>query len=481
MRRASKYDIIRVDMNTRFLGFLACLTGWAAVAHSAGLLQAQSFPKTFNDLSFTDRMALRAEGYAPFETEYDEQGRCISGCPYAGMTIEDEEEAVARLTDQAHRDLAAYRAQRVAAARAAMGAQVTDAQASDATQTPDTSNTSNVQSDAAVPSIPSLPNMPNLPTDTVHGDAGGLAPIDIGGAQNNTIRRDMPTLPNLPHVIGGAEQDTTQTLLPPTYVPQQPSVPDTEQQDTEQDDQEPEQTQPARPAPIERVTPVPNQPAQPLNPSGPARPVYPQPTQPVQPSEPEPEPEPAQPSQPAQPARPQPSAPAPSAPQPSAPAATRTCNPYVASTPVGNPLPTGCPLGANPMIITSPFTTSRYHPTKHVYKSHLGVDLRAAMGTDVFATAAGVVSYVGNEPKGCGTYVKILHDSNYATTYCHLSQALVSKGDKVEAGCRIGRSGNTGASSGPHLHYAITPNAAQGNKVAIDPTTMIEYCTLKNK
>ncbi len=446
MRRASKYDIIRVDMNTRFWGFLACLTGWAAVAHSAGLLQAQSFPKTFNDLSFTDRMALRAEGYAPFETEYDEQGRCISGCPYAGMTIEDEEEAVARLTDQAHRDLAAYRAQRVAAARAAMVAQVTDAQASDATQTPDTSNTSNVQSDASVPSIPSLPDMPNLPTDTVHGGAGGLAPIDIGGAQNNTIRRDMPTLPNLPHVIGGAEQNTTQTLLPPTYVPQQPSVPDTEQQDTEQDDQEPEQTQPARPAPIERVTPVPNQPAQP-----------------------------------AQPAKPQPSAPAPSVPQPSAPAATRTCNPYVASTPVGNPLPTGCPLGANPMIITSPFTTSRYHPTKHVYKSHLGVDLRAAMGTDVFATAAGVVSYVGNEPKGCGTYVKILHDSNYATTYCHLSQALVSKGDKVEAGCRIGRSGNTGASSGPHLHYAITPNAAQGNKVAIDPTTMIEYCTLKNK
>lgn len=458
-------------MNTRFWGFLACLTGWAAVAHSASLLQAQSFPKTFNDLSFTDRMALRAEGYAPFETEYDEQGRCISGCPYAGMTIEDEEEAVARLTDQAHRDLAAYRAQRVAAARAAMVAQVTDAQASDATQTPDTSNTSNVQSGASVPSIPSLPDMPSLPTDTVHGGAGGLAPIDIGGAQNNTIRRDMPTLPNLPHVIGGAEQDTTQTLLPPTYVPQQPSVPDTEQQDTEQDDQEPEQTQPARPAPIERVTPVPNQPAQPLNPSGPARPVYPQPAQPVQPSEPEPEPEPAQPSQPAQPARP----------QPSAPAATRTCNPYVASTPVGNPLPTGCPLGANPMIITSPFTTSRYHPTKHVYKSHLGVDLRAAMGTDVFATAAGVVSYVGNEPKGCGTYVKILHDSNYATTYCHLSQALVSKGDKVEAGCRIGRSGNTGASSGPHLHYAITPNAAQGNKVAIDPTTMIEYCTLKNK
>lgn len=479
MRHASKYDIIRDDMNTRFWGFLACLTGWAAVAHSASLLQAQSFPKTFNDLSFTDRMAVRAEGYAPFETEYDAQGRCISGCPYTGMTIEDEETAIKRLTDQAHRDLAAYRAQRAAAARAAMGAQVAGAQTSDATQTPDVSNAQSNVSVPSIPMLPNLPNLPNLPTDTVHGGTGGLAQIDIGGAQDNTIRRDMPTLPNLPHIIGGATQGSPQVLTPPTYVPQQPSVPNTEQQDTEPDEPESEQAAPTRPAPIERVTPVPTQPAQPSNPAGPVRPSYPQPTQPVQPSAPEPTPE-AEP-EPAQPSQPQPSAPAPSAPQPSAPAATRTCNPYVASTPVGNPLPTGCPLGANPMIITSPFSTARYHPTKHVYKSHHGVDLRAATGTDVFATAAGVVSYVGNEPKGCGTYVKILHASNYATTYCHLSRALVSKGDKVEAGCRIGLSGNTGASSGPHLHYAITPNAAQGNKIAIDPTTMIKYCTFKNK
>lgn len=449
MRHASKYDIIRDDMNTRFWGFLACLTGWAAVAHSASLLQAQSFPKTFNDLSFTDRMAVRAEGYAPFETEYDAQGRCISGCPYTGMTIEDEETTIKRLTDQAHRDLAAYRAQRAAAARAAMGTQTLN--------TAQTSDVSNVQSNSSVPPIP---NLPNLPTDIAHsGVVGGLAPIDISGVPDTAIIRDIPTLPNLPKITSDAQQGTVSTLPPPTYAPQQPSAPYTEQ--PEQD--EPEQTQPASPAPIERVTPVPTQPAQPSNPSGPAQPVNPQPAQPFYPSEPEPEPEPEQPV------------------QPSAPVATRTCNPYVASTPVGNLLPTGCPLGANPMIITSPFSTARYHPTKHVYKSHHGVDLRAAMGTDVFATAAGVVSYVGNEPKGCGTYVKILHDSNYATTYCHLSRALVSKGDKVEAGCRIGLSGNTGASSAPHLHYAITPDAAKGNKVAIDPTIMIEYCTLKNK
>ena len=408
MRHASKYDIIRDDMNTRFWGFLACLTGWAAVAHSASLLQAQSFPKTFNDLSFTDRMAVRAEGYAPFETEYDAQGRCISGCPYTGMTIEDEETAIKRLTDQAHRDLAAYRAQRAAAARAAMGTQT-----SNTAQTSDVSNVSNVQSNSSVPPVPNLPNLPNLPTDIAHsGVVGGLAPIDTSGVPDTAIIRDIPTLPNLPKITSDAQQGTVSTLPPPTYAPQQPSAPYTEQ---------PEQ------------------------------------------DEPEPEPEPEQPA------------------QPSAPVATRTCNPYVASTPVGNLLPTGCPLGANPMIITSPFSTARYHPTKHVYKSHHGVDLRAAMGTDVFATAAGVVSYVGNEPKGCGTYVKILHDSNYATTYCHLSRALVSKGDKVEAGCRIGLSGNTGASSAPHLHYAITPDAAKGNKVAIDPTIMIEYCTLKNK
>ncbi len=405
-------------MNTRFWGFLACLTGWAAVAHSASLLQAQSFPKTFNDLSFTDRMAVRAEGYAPFETEYDAQGRCISGCPYTGMTIEDEETAIKRLTDQAHRDLAAYRAQRAAAARTAMGTQTSDIA--------QTSDVSNAQSNSSVPPVPNLPHLPTITSD--------------------------------------AQQGTVSTLPPPTYAPQQPSEPYTEQPEQDEPEQnEPEQPQPARPAPIERVTPVPTQPAQPLNPSGPAQPVNPQPAQPFYPSEPEPEPEPEQPA------------------HPSAPVATRTCNPYVASTPVGNMLPTGCPLGANPMIITSPFSTARYHPTKHVYKSHHGVDLRAAMGTDVFATAAGVVSYVGNEPNGCGTYVKILHDSNYATTYCHLSRALVSKGDKVEAGCRIGLSGNTGASSAPHLHYAITPDAAKGNKVAIDPTIMIEYCTLKNK
>lgn len=451
MRHASKYDIIRDDMNTRFWGFLACLTGWAAVAHSASLLQAQSFPKTFNDLSFTDRMAVRAEGYAPFETEYDAQGRCISGCPYTGMTIEDEETAIKRLTDQAHRDLAAYRAQRAAAARAAMGTQT-----SNTAQTSDVSNVSNAQSNSSVPPVPNLPNLPNLPTDIAHsGAVGGLAPIDVSDVPDTAIIRDIPTLPNLPKITSDAQQGTVSTLPPPTYAPQQPSAPYTEQ--PAQDEQ------PARPAPIERVTPVPTQPAQPSNPSGPAQPVNPQPAQPFYPSEPEPEPEPEQSA------------------QPSAPVATRTCNPYVASTPVGNPLPTGCPLGANPMIITSPFSTARYHPTKHVYKSHHGVDLRAAMGTDVFATAAGVVSYVGNEPKGCGTYVKILHDSNYATTYCHLSRALVSKGDKVEAGCRIGLSGNTGASSAPHLHYAITPDAAKGNKVAIDPTIMIEYCTLKNK
>ena len=455
MRHASKYDIIRDDMNTRFWGFLACLTGWAAVAHSASLLQAQSFPKTFNDLSFTDRMAVRAEGYAPFETEYDAQGRCISGCPYTGMTIEDEETAIKRLTDQAHRDLAAYRAQRAAAARAAMGTQT-----SNTAQTSDVSNVSNAQSNSSVPPVPNLPNLPNLPTDIAHsGVVGGLAPIDISGVPDTAVIRDIPTLPNLPKITSDAQQGTVSTLPPPTYAPQQPSAPYTEQ--PEQD--EPEQTQPASPAPIERITPVPTQPAQPSNPSGPAQPVNPQPAQPFYPSEPEPEPEPEQPA------------------QPSAPVATRTCNPYVASTPVGNPLPTGCPLGANPMIITSPFSTARYHPTKRVYKSHLGVDLRAATGTDVFATAAGVVSYVGNEPKGCGTYVKILHASNYATTYCHLSRALVSKGDKVEAGCRIGLSGNTGASSAPHLHYAITPDAAKGNKVAIDPTIMIKYCTLKNK
>jgi murein DD-endopeptidase MepM/ murein hydrolase activator NlpD len=55
-------------------------------------LTAQSYPKTFDDLSFTERMAIKAEGYKEWESLYDANGRCIENCAYDGITIEEEEE-----------------------------------------------------------------------------------------------------------------------------------------------------------------------------------------------------------------------------------------------------------------------------------------------------------------------------------------------------------------------------------------------------
>ena len=61
-------------------------------AYADSLLQATAFPKTFNDLDFVDKYAVLAEGYGAFDTVYDENGKCISGCPYVGMTIEQDKQ-----------------------------------------------------------------------------------------------------------------------------------------------------------------------------------------------------------------------------------------------------------------------------------------------------------------------------------------------------------------------------------------------------
>lgn len=79
-----------------------CIVG---AANGDSFLTAESFPKTFNDLSFTDRMAVLAEGYEPYEAEFEPGPNgtlvCVSGCPYQGMTIEDYEQFVDRNTKKA--------------------------------------------------------------------------------------------------------------------------------------------------------------------------------------------------------------------------------------------------------------------------------------------------------------------------------------------------------------------------------------------
>ena len=103
--------------------------------------------------------------------------------------------------------------------------------------------------------------------------------------------------------------------------------------------------------------------------------------------------------------------------------------------------------------VTSPFGYRR-HPTLHVRKLHTGVDLGVPIGTRVKAVADGVVrraSYDGVN----GNILVVDHGRGVTTAYCHNDALLVREGQAVKAGAVIARSGNTGRSTGPHLHYQV--------------------------
>lgn len=99
---------------------------------------------------------------------------------------------------------------------------------------------------------------------------------------------------------------------------------------------------------------------------------------------------------------------------------------------------------------------------------HNGIDFRASTGNRVIASLSGVVEDIGNTDtiKGCYSYGKwalIRHNNGLSTLYAHLSLIKVSKGEKVATGEVIGYSGNTGYSTGPHLHFTVY--ATQGVQV----------------
>lgn len=104
--------------------------------------------------------------------------------------------------------------------------------------------------------------------------------------------------------------------------------------------------------------------------------------------------------------------------------------------------------------ITSPYGM-RFHPIKHVWKLHDGVDFAASTGTPVYAARAGVVSYTGFLGSG-GNTLTINHGGGIKTSYLHLSSFGSTRvGDVVRVGQRVALSGNTGGSTGPHLHFKI--------------------------
>ncbi|OCL82151.1 M23 family metallopeptidase [Arcobacter porcinus] len=114
-------------------------------------------------------------------------------------------------------------------------------------------------------------------------------------------------------------------------------------------------------------------------------------------------------------------------------------------------VPNGFPVEFNG--VTSPYGY-RQHPILDKKLLHMGVDLRAPIGTEVYATADGVVHHSAYD-KFNGNLVVVQHIYGFKTYYAHLNKAVVKSGDFVKKGDLIAYTGNTGRSSGPHLHYEV--------------------------
>jgi len=111
--------------------------------------------------------------------------------------------------------------------------------------------------------------------------------------------------------------------------------------------------------------------------------------------------------------------------------------------------------------VTSNFG-SRVSPFTGTPQHHTGMDIANRIGTPVAASADGIVVQAGKNTS-LGNFVAISHGYGVKTTYGHLSETLVNAGQKVKRGTQIGLMGNTGRSTGPHLHYAVSVNGLNVN------------------
>lgn len=131
------------------------------------------------------------------------------------------------------------------------------------------------------------------------------------------------------------------------------------------------------------------------------------------------------------------------------------------------------------------YITQKFGGNPQIYKQfglkgHNGVDFRVRFVDSplgrryVTASADGVVEIVRADSGGYGTHIRLRHKDGSMTIYGHLTKSYVSKNDKVKNGQRIALTGNTGFSSGPHLHWEYRPagwekNTKNGYAGAVDP------------
>lgn len=129
------------------------------------------------------------------------------------------------------------------------------------------------------------------------------------------------------------------------------------------------------------------------------------------------------------------------------------------------------------MKLSKPFhgdypITQAYGVQSVTGKRHMGIDWALPMGTPVFAAADGMVTFAGMDSTGYGNCVIIRHGDGSGTVYAHLDSLMVKEQHFIIAGIGIGFSGNTGTSTGPHLHFEYR-RKADDYKSAIDPMPLL--------
>lgn len=131
-----------------------------------------------------------------------------------------------------------------------------------------------------------------------------------------------------------------------------------------------------------------------------------------------------------------------------------------------------CPMKTG--YVSSPYG-NRIHPVKKVKMLHRGIDIAAPRGSDIYAAAAGTVTF-SNFKENYGNTVILRHADGYTTLYSQMDTILVSSGQQVDAGALIGLVGDSGLSTAPHLHFEL-----RHNDKALAPESVIDFGGLKKK
>ena len=128
-------------------------------------------------------------------------------------------------------------------------------------------------------------------------------------------------------------------------------------------------------------------------------------------------------------------------------------------------------------VVTQEFGENAGNYAQYGMVAHNGIDFGCARGTNVLAAAEGVVERADFDEQGYGFYIQIAHADGLTSVYAHLGQIRVQPHTTVQAGQLIGQSGNTGNSTGPHLHFEIRKKGMEKNGYwgAVDPRPLIAW------